>query len=353
MGAQNSLVARPVWRIIAPVTHRPSEPTVAAPRHRALLAIILGLTFSPHLRAAPSPGPTDEELRKIASAVPNRASVRAAQPRRLLVFTRCRGYVHASIPYGARAVQLMGEKTGAFQATVTDDITWFEPERLREFDGVCLVSALGEFFLPEDLDKLSADEQALARKKDERLKANLYAWLRSGKGLAAIHGACYAFHDTAAFAELFGGAFDRHPWNAHERIAVKLDDPQHPVAAAFDGHGFEIIDEGYQFKAPYSRTKVRVLYSLDPARMDMDKPDLRPDRDFGLCWVKRYGEGRIFFSALGHNSEEFWLPTLLRHFLDGIQFSLGDLPADTEPLQSEVQRRPRTLREGKSIPTPR
>ena len=299
-----------------------------------VLAVVGLLTRS--LVAAPTP-PTDEELRKITHAVPSQASVRPAQARRLLVFTKCRGYVHASIPYGAKAIELMGEKTGAFKATVSDDIAWFEPDRLREFDGVCLMSALGEFFLPDDYERLAPDLQTAAREKDSRLKASFYAWLRNGKALSAIHGGCYSFHDTPAFAELFGGAFDRHPWNADEKIAVKLDDPQHPVLAAFGGCGLEIIDEGYQFKDPYSRRVVRVLYSLDPARMDMNKPDLRPDRDFGLCWVKRHGQGRVFYSALGHNSEEFWHPTLLRHFLDGIQFSLGDLPGDTTPLPAPAK----------------
>jgi hypothetical protein len=31
---------------------------------------------------------------------------------------------------------------------------------------------------------------------------------------------------------------------------------------------------------------------------------------------------------LGHNPEEFWNPQLLRHYLDGIQFALGDLAAE-------------------------
>ncbi len=301
-----------------------------------MVALAIGGSLPRALAAAPAP-PNDEEARKIASAVPNRASVKPARPRRLLVFTKCRGYVHASIPSGARALELTGEKTGAFKATVSDDIACFEPDRLREFDGVCLMSALGEFFLPDDLDKLTPEQQAAARDKDTRLKENFYAWLRGGKALSAIHGGCYSFHDTPAFAELFGGAFDRHPWNAYEKIAVKLDDPQHPVVAAFGGCGLELIDEGYQFKDPYSRRRVRVLYSLDLSRMDANKPDLRADRDFGLCWVKRFGQGRVFYSALGHNSEEFWNPTLLRHFLDGIQFSFGDLPGETMPLPASAR----------------
>jgi len=283
------------------------------------------------LHAAPSRGPSDEETRKIASAVPGKAQAIPAKPRKLLVFTLCKGYYHTSIPCGAKAVELMGEKTGAFKATTSDDIALFEPETLKQFDGVCLVSALGEFFLPQDIDKLPQADQEAARKNDARLKQNLVGYLRSGKGLIGIHGASYAFFQWPEFGEMLGGFFDSHPWNSTERIAVKIDDPAHPVVGAFGGCGFQIIDEGYQFKNPYSRSKVRVLLSLDVTRMDMNKKNLRPDGDFGLCWVKRYGEGRVFYSALGHNSEEFWNPQLLRHFLDGIQFALGDLPVETNP----------------------
>jgi type 1 glutamine amidotransferase len=38
----------------------------------------------------------------------------------------------------------------------------------------------------------------------------------------------------------------------------------------------------------------------------------------------------VFYNALGHNPEEFWNPALLRHQLDGIQLTLGDLEAPTE-----------------------
>jgi hypothetical protein len=284
--------------------------------------------------AAPAAGPNEEEVRKIRSAVPERCSVRPAQPRRLLVFTLCKGYYHASIPYGAKAIEFMGEKTGAFRATVSDDIALFEREALSGFDGLCFMSALGEFFLPDNLKDLPEAEQREARAKDQRLKRNLEDYVAGGRGLAIIHGGCYAFHQTPAFAAMLGAAFDSHPWNAYERIAVKLDEPQHPLLAAFGGCGFEIIDEGYMFKDPYARSKLRVLYSLDTSRMDMNKPDLRADRDFGLCWVRPFGRGRIFYSALGHNSEEFWHPQLLRHFLDGIQFALGDLRAESDPRPS-------------------
>lgn len=296
-----------------------------------LLAAIFGApAFKSHGAAIIKP--TEEELKKIASAAPNRATVTPAHPRRLLVFALCKGYYHTSIPCGSKAVQVMGEKTGAFTATISDDISVFEPQTLNEFDGICFLSALGEFFLPDNLDKLPPSEQAEVRKNDARLKQSFVKYIKSGKGLIGIHGGSYAFNQWPEFAEMMGAAFDRHPWNSTERIVVKINEPRHPVVAAFAGSGFEIIDEGYQFKAPYSHANLRVLLSLDSSRMDMTKKNLRADGDFGLCWVKRCGEGRVFYSALGHNAEEFWNPQLLLHFLDGIQFALGDLPAETRPM---------------------
>jgi type 1 glutamine amidotransferase len=282
-------------------------------------------------RTADHPQPTDEELRKLASAGPAKATATPKQPRKLLVFTLCKGYYHVSIPYGAKAIQFMGQKTGAFTATISDDIAMFEPDALRQFDGVCFVSALGELFLPDNVDQLPPAQQAAAKANDARLKRNFFAWLRSGHGMAAIHGASALFDRTPEFGAALGGVFDSHPWNAFEKIAVKLDEPDNPLLAAFGGRGFEIIDEGYQFKEPYSRRSDRVLYSMDTARMDMNKPHLRPDHDFGLCWVRKAGEGRVFYTALGHNAEEFWNPALLRHMLDGLQFTLGDLDVPTMP----------------------
>ncbi|MEA3365531.1 MAG: HEAT repeat domain-containing protein, partial [Candidatus Hydrogenedentes bacterium] len=57
----------------------------------------------------------------------------------------------------------------------------------------------------------------------------------------------------------------------------------------------------------------------------------RDDDDFAVSWVRTYGEGRVFYCSLGHRHEIFWNPAILQHYLDGIQFALGDLAADTTP----------------------
>ena len=53
--------------------------------------------------------------------------------------------------------------------------------------------------------------------------------------------------------------------------------------------------------------------------------------DFAVSWVQSLGKGRVFYCSLGHRHDVFWNPKVLAHYLDGIQFALGDLPADAEP----------------------
>ena len=48
-------------------------------------------------------------------------------------------------------------------------------------------------------------------------------------------------------------------------------------------------------------------------------------------WSKA-GDGRVFYTVLGHSESTHWNPLFLRHLLAGLQFALGDLEAPAEPL---------------------
>ncbi len=61
---------------------------------------------------------------------------------------------------------------------------------------------------------------------------------------------------------------------------------------------------------------------------------VRPDKDYGLVWVKSYGAGRVFNAAIGHTPTLFATPALNYMMLGAIQFVLGDLPVDTTPSAS-------------------
>lgn len=304
------------------------------------LGAICTLLCSPSTAAAEdekiTPPVTKEEAQKIQAAAPEKARVSPNAPRRLLVFNRSWGYKHSAIPYGATSIAIMARKTGAFEAVLTDDAALFEKESLDQFDAIVFNNTNNEIFLPENYDTLSDDEKRSADEIDKRLKKNLVDLLEKGGGLAVLHAGVASFRKWPEFGNLMGARFDNHPWNSGSKVTIKVDAPDHPVALAFaQCPHLEISDEIYQLKENYSRDTVRVLVSLD-----MDKTTVTPaqkklihreDNDFPLSYVKSYGKGRVFYCALGHQHDLFWNPIVLQHFLDGIQFVLGDLPGDVTP----------------------
>ena len=280
-------------------------------------------------------GPSTEEVQKMEAVMPAQARVKPAAPRKVLVFNRSWGYKHSAIPYGAKAIEIMAEKTGAFDVIVTDDDALFEPASLKQFDAVVFNNTNNEIFLPENFDQLSDQEKARAQQRDERLKEGFVDFLASGKGLAVIHAGVASFRNWPEFGDIIGARFDNHPWGAGSVVTLRIEEPDHPLMGAFKEPFFIVSDEIYQVKAPYSRDKVRVLLSVDPDRTRITPQQReaihREDMDFPMTWVKSYGKGRVFYCALGHEHPLFWNPIVLQHYLDGIQFAIGDLPGDMTP----------------------
>mgnify|MGYP001100239645 CR=1 FL=1 len=86
-----------------------------------------------------------------------------------------------------------------------------------------------------------------------------------------------------------------------------------------------------------------MLLSIDPVKTDTGPnrrilAQRRQDLDFPISWIHREGQGRVFYTALGHNPHIFWNPPVLAHILAGIQFALGDLKADTTPRPQPASR---------------
>ena len=290
-------------------------------------SFILGLALtlslgSPFAFAEPGhvfPALTATEKAAIADALPVKARVTPAKPRKLLVFYRTEGFVHGSIPYGNEALRRLGETTGAYTAVLSEDMAMFDPATLATFDAVVF----------QNTTKLAFSNPA-------QRKA-LLDFVASGKGVIGLHAATDNFPTWPEGQSLIGGLFHGHPWTANNLVAVKLDEPDHVLNTAFHHQGFWIKEEIYQIMGPYGRDHQRVLLSLDMSRPENARPSAalaRTDNDFPISWLKTEDAGRVFYSSLGHNKDIFNVPAILQHFLDGIQFALGDLPADAVPSAS-------------------
>jgi hypothetical protein len=63
----------------------------------------------------------------------------------------------------------------------------------------------------------------------------------------------------------------------------------------------------------------------------MNKASKPADADTGISWIKKVGEGRVFYCSFGHNNHIMYDPAILRHYPAGIQFAFGDYKVDTKP----------------------
>src|SRR5687768_18561496 len=87
--------------------------------------------------AAPVSAQVNETTReKIEQALPEKAFAKPKQPRHLLIYSKTLGFRHGSIPTGAAAIKLLGEKTGAWTAEHSEDPAMFDENRLSKFDAV-------------------------------------------------------------------------------------------------------------------------------------------------------------------------------------------------------------------------
>ena len=273
----------------------------------------------------------------IEAALPQAAIVAPQQARRVLVYSATAGYRHGSIPTGKLALDKLGAASGAYEAILSDDPANFEPEALKGFDAVVLLSPTQDFFMPsgKQRKKFSKEDWAWLQARHNRLVDNLIEYVEQGGGLVGIHSATDSCYKHQGYGEAMGGYFSGHPWTANMNVTIVIEDGEHAIMKpVFEGmKDFRIKDEIYQFRAePYSRDKLRVLLHLDPARSDTPKKALgREDGDYAVCWVQSVGKGRVFYTSLGHNHEIYSNPLMLKHYLAGIQFAAGDLKADTTP----------------------
>lgn len=258
---------------------------------------------------------SDEQLSKIESSVPKQLAAQPKQARRVLVFYRCEGFVHSSIPYANEAVKQMGQKTGAFEADFADTYDVFTSENLKQYDCILLNNTTGMHF------ETPAQQNAFLD------------FISGGKGLVGFHAASDNFGRHPECRAIVGGEFGGHPWTAGGTWAFKLDDPDHVLNKAFDGQGFWHQDEIYQYKTDsYEGPQVlRILVSLDMSKNEVSKQIKDGPREVPVSWIRTAGDGRVFYTNLGHRNETFSNPMALKHMLDGIQYAMGDLAADATP----------------------
>ena len=268
--------------------------------------------------------PTDQQIRLIKAAAPDKAPAKPAKPRKVLVWGHT--WTHQPNPYAEKALEILAGKTCAFEAVISDDPRLLLKDKLRQFDALVMNNIHErEPFLPDDFARLKGEQKAAAQKFDKAVKQSILEYVRSGKGIVGIHAATAALQNWPEYGDMVGGYYAGH---IHQQVVIRPEDPKHPVNVCFGGKPFTIRDEIYIFREPYSRKKVHVIASLDLSRME--DPQKRTDKDYAISWVRAYGKGRVFYTTLGHEPATYWNPVFLKHLLAGVQFAIGDLHYDAK-----------------------
>ncbi len=234
-------------------------------------------------------------------------------PARVLVIAQTKGFEHDSVPDAMATIWKMGHDTKLWEATLRTDtelITKQDPharnmKTLNDFDALIFASTTGELDL--------TDQQ----------KRDMMSFIHDdGKGFVGIHAALDTNYKWPEYGEMIGGWFDQHPWFTFNAPIIN-EDPSFPAVHHFP-HEFVKRDEIYQPK-DWSRDKVNVLLSLDPTRLDYsNNPRIhRTDHDFAVAWSKMYGNGRVFYSTLGHTKESWDDPDIQKMYFEAIKWVLG------------------------------
>ena len=300
------------------------------------LTIMVQADWTPTFNDKPVPA---GEVKAITKAAPGKPIVKPKAERRVLVYSATAGFRHGSIPYGKIALEKIGKKTGAYETVVSDDLANFEMKALKKFDAVILLNTTQDFFMPSkktEKEKFSDKEWNKMQMRNDRLVDNLVAYVEAGGGLVGIHSATDSCYNHKEYGETIGAYFWGHPWTAKTNVTIVVEDPEHEIIKpVFEGiKDFQLQEEIYQFQEePYSRDRLRILLNMDAKRSDKVDPAKikRTDNDFAVAWVQKVGKGRVFYTSIGHNNHIFTNPLMLKHYLAGIQFAMGDLKADTTP----------------------
>ena len=137
----------------------------------------------------------------------------------------------------------------------------------------------------------------------------LTAAVRAGTGLAGCHGMmCDAFRNETEYQFMTGGQWVSHPGNIID-YRVNITQPDDPIMAGITDFGYR-SEQYYMHVDPSNHVLATTRFSgehlADVTGVVMP-----------VAWKRRYGSGRVFYSALGHTSDEFSVPQMATLFERG------------------------------------
>jgi len=166
-----------------------------------------------------------------------------------------------------------------FDVEITPDLAVLESSDLNQRDLILPVWTQGELTGKQEQGVLQAIEE--------------------GTGLVGFHGTADAFRGNPNFHFLLGGSFTAHPGDMVE-YTVHITSQTDPITSGFSD--FQVRSEQYyMLVAPDNEVLATTTFSAEPCPWIAGT--VMP-----VAWKRRWGRGRVFYSAIGHAPEEWDIP---------------------------------------------
>jgi cytochrome c len=215
------------------------------------------------------------------------------QPKRILIFSKTKGYRHESIPEGKLALMELGKRNN-FEADTTEDAALFNEENLKKYNAVV--------FLSTTMDVLDPVQQT-----------DFKRFIEAGGGYVGIHAAADTEYEWPWYGKLVGAWFKSHP--KQQNATLKKVKPFGPNTLP---DTWTRWDEWYNYKN--ISDDINVIYNLDETSYEGGQNGA----NHPIAWYHDFEGGRSFYTGLGHTKESYTDSLFLDHVLQGITYAVGD-----------------------------
>jgi type 1 glutamine amidotransferase len=297
------------------------------------LLFLSNLTFGQDMAVVPL---TSAWKQKIEALAPSQMRFPSTSPKKILLFSLHTGFEHWVIPHTEEVFKILGTKSKGLDIIPSKDIHQFEKESLANYDAIVLNNTCSKpdhrHLFWDQLRAESTGDSAGVMAKAQELESNLIEFVGKGGGLLLLHGGITTLNNSSKFSDLVGASFDYHP--PQQQVQVKLENPNHPLVAAFPKEGFSHVDEPYFYKNAYSKLNFTPLLYFDNAQIQSQRAnqELKSGKTY-VAWIRPEGKGKVMYIAPSHNAQSFENPALLQFFLDGLQYVVGDVNCDETPIK--------------------
>jgi type 1 glutamine amidotransferase len=227
---------------------------------------------------------------------------------RLLLFEKITGFRDSpSVEAANSALRAMAERNG-WALVVTDKGGSVTPAILKKFDAIIW-------------NNVSGDVLTVTQRRA------LQAYIERGGGFVGVHG---SGGDPARFWDwyvdtLIGARFAGHPMAPQFQDARVIVEDGNSAIARDLAPGWTMSDEWYSFKSNPRASGARVIATLDEASYTpkgVGGQDLHMG-DHPIAWTRCIGNGRSFYSAIGHRPESYTEPHHVKLLEQGIAWAAG------------------------------